>query len=146
MRRAAVILVSMCALAACQPSEEAPRGAPDSAEPTSSIVASPEALAGEYRVAGIDGADVNLPHGITASITDDRIDVHSDCIRFAWTYRFEEQLLVTEEAPVASCRRALLPEEQALQAAVEAADVVRRTPANGIEFSGGGRSLLLFGQ
>lgn len=146
MLRRAVLLLSVCALAACQPSEEAPQGALDSAEPTSSIIASPETLAGEYRVAGIDGADVNLPHGITASITDDRIDVVSDCIRFAWTYRFEEQLLATEEAPVASCRRALLPEERALREAVEAADVVRRTPANAIEFSGGERSLLLFSQ
>src|SRR5690606_30446529 len=104
------------------------------------------ALAGEYRVAGIDGADVNLPHGISAVITDERIDIQSDCIRFAWTYRFENQLLVTEQAPVASCRRAFLPQEQALQQAVEAADVVRRTPSNGIELSGGGRSVTLFSQ
>ena len=138
--------ISLCALAACQPHTEAPRGAPDSAERTSSIIASSDALAGDYRVAGIDGADVNLPHGITASIADERIDVQSGCIRFAWTYRFEEQLLVTEQAPVASCRRALLPEERTLAEAMEAADVVRRTPANGIEFSGSGHSLLLFGQ
>lgn len=133
------------ALAACQPADEAPPAIPDDTG-SASIIASSDSLAGEYRVAGIDGADVNLPHGISASITDDRIDVHSDCIRFAWTYRFEEQLLVTEDAPVASCRRALLPEEQALAEAVEAADVVRRTPANGVELSGGGRSLLLFSQ
>ena len=53
---------------------------------------------------------------------------------------------MTEQAPVASCRRALLPEERTLAEAMEAADVVRRTPANGIEFSGSGHSLLLFGQ
>ena len=141
-----LLSISLCALVACQPHTEAPREAPDSAERTSSIIASSDALAGDYRVAGIDGADVNLPHGISAFITGERIDVQSDCIRFAWTYRFEEQLLVTEQAPVASCRRALLPEEQALAEAVEAADVVRRTPANGVEFSGGGHSLLLFGQ
>ncbi len=144
--RPVILSLSICALAACQPSEETLRRAPDGTELTSSIIASPEALVGEYRVAGIDGADVDLSHGITASITDERIDVQSDCIRFAWAYRFEEQLLVTEQAPVASCRRSLLPEERAWVAAMEAADVVRRTPANGLEFSGGGRSLLLFGQ
>ena len=89
---------------------------------------------------------MNLPHGITASITDNRIEVQSDCIRFAWSYRFEDRLLATEQAPVASCRRALIAEERALSEAVEAADVVRRTPANGMELSGGGRSVALFGQ
>ena len=118
--------------------------APDEAD--SSLIATSEALAGEYRVAGIDGTDVNLPHGITASITADRIDVQSDCIRFAWSYRFEDRLLVTEQAPVATCRRALFPEERALSEAVEAADLVRRTPANGIELSGSGRSVTLFSQ
>jgi hypothetical protein len=144
--RALLLSLSICVLAACQPGEKAPPEAADSADRSSSIIASPETLAGEYRVAGIDGADVNLPHGISASITNERIDIQSDCIRFAWTYRFEGQSLVTEQAPVASCRRALLPEERALAEAMEAADAVRRTPANGIEFSGGGRSVTLFGQ
>lgn len=144
MIRAALLGLSAFVLAACQPNEDVPSGTPDEAD--SSIIATSEALAGEYRVAGIDGQDVNLPHGITASITDNRIEVQSDCIRFAWSYRFEDRLLVTEQAPVASCRRALLAEERALSEAVEAADVVRRTPANGIELSGSGRSVTLFAQ
>lgn len=145
MIRAALLCFSVCALVACQPNEDGPRATPDEAESTS-IIASAEALAGEYRVAGVDGEDVNLPHGITASITGERIDVQSDCVRFAWTYRFEDRLLVTEQAPVASCRRALLPLEQALTEAVEAADIVRRTPANGVELSGSGRSVTMFSQ
>ena len=144
MIRAALLCLSAFAVAVCQPGEEVPQGTPGGAG--SSIIATSEAFAGEYRVAGIDGEDVNLPHGITASITDNRIEVQSDCIRFAWSYRFEDRLLVTEQAPVASCRRALLAEERALSEAIEAADIVRRTPANGIELSGGGRSVALFGQ
>lgn len=144
MLRAALLCLSAIALAACQPNDDVLQTTPD--EVHSSIIATSEALAGEYRVAGIDGEGVNLPHGITASITGDHIDVQSDCIRFAWSYRFEDRLLVTEPAPVATCRRALLPEERALSEAVEAADIVRRTPANGIELSGSGRSVLLFGQ
>jgi hypothetical protein len=144
MIRAALLCLSAFSVTACQPNEEAPQDIPDEAD--SSIIAISDALAGEYRVAGVDGQDVNLPHGITASITDDRIEVQSDCIRFAWSYRFEDRLLVTEQAPVASCRRALLPEERALSEAVEAADIVRRTPANGIELSGSGRSVTLLGQ
>jgi len=144
MIRAALLCLSAFAVAACQPNDGAPHGTPEEAD--SSIIASSDALAGEYRIAGIDGEDVNLPHAITASITGNRIEVQSDCIRFAWSYRFEDRLLITEQAPVASCRRALLPEERALSEAVEAADIARRTPANGIELSGSGRSVLLFGQ
>ena len=145
MIRAALLCLSLCAVAACQPNGENP-GSTSEADDTTSIIASSEALAGEYRIAGIDGEDVNLPHAITASIAGDRIDVQSDCIRFAWSYRFEDRLLVTEPAAVASCRRALLPLERALSEAVEAADVVRRTPTGGIELSGSGRSVMLFGQ
>jgi hypothetical protein len=47
---------------------------------------------------------------------------------------------------MASCRRALLPEEDAIAAAFDNAGMVRRTPANGIEFTGGGHSVLLFSQ
>jgi hypothetical protein len=144
MIRTAFLCLSAIAVAACQPNEDVPSGTPDEAD--SSIIATPEALAGEYRVAGVDGQDVDLPHGIAASITADRIEVQSDCIRFAWSYRFEDRLLVTEQAPVASCRRALLPEERALSEAIESADVVRRTPENGIELSGSGRSVTLFSQ
>lgn len=144
MTRLGLLLASVFALGACQPAEDAP--ASTSNLDSTSIIASPEAFAGEYRVAGVDGMDLNLPHGVTAVIDESRIEVASDCIRFAWTYRFEAQMLVTEQAPVASCRRAVLPLEQALSDAVEAADIVRRTPANGVELTGGGRSLTLFNQ
>ncbi len=67
-------------------------------------------------------------------------------MKFAWSYRFEGVRLVTETAPVVTCERGLLPEEEAVQAAFEAAEAVRRLPSNGIEFSGGGRSVILFSQ
>jgi hypothetical protein len=140
-----LLLAACCLLPACQPADQAVPATPGST-PASEIVASAETLAGEYRVAGIDGADVNLPHAITASVGPERMEFTSDCIRMAWTYRFESQVLVTETAPVASCRRALLAEEQALSEAVEAAGIVRRTEANGVELSGEGHTVLLFGQ
>ena len=83
---------------------------------------------------------------MSASIAADRIDVTSDCIRFAWSYRFESGVVTTERVPRPSCRRALLPEEEAIAAAFDNAGMVRRTPANAVEFSGGGRSVTMFGQ
>ena len=118
--------------------------APAPAE-TTSVAAAP-ALAGEYRVAGIDGSEIDLPHAVTASIDSQRIHLTSDCINLAWSYRFEGEALTTERVPVEGCGRGFAPVEQELLAAFDAADTVARTPANAIEFSGGGHSVTLFSQ
>ena len=131
-------LAASVLLAACGGAEPPP---PSSAGVTERID-----LPGEYRIAGVDGVDIDLPHGISAIVSASRIDVHSGCIRFAWSYSYDGQVLTTTSEPVASCRRALLPEEQALSAAIDAATAVARTPANGIELSGAGRSVILFSQ
>lgn len=153
--RVPLLLCLAGAVAACSRPE--PTTAPAS-EPVPAAVASPaesmsrnaiasaERLAGEYRIAGVDGRDINLPYGITASISGDRIEVQADCVRLAWSYRFEGARLVTRGTPVAGCRRGLTPEEEGVRAAFEAAEAVRRLPSNGIEFSGGRRSVLLFSQ
>ena len=73
-----------------------------------------------------------MPHGISATIDDTTIRVSADCVKFAWSYRFEGVRLVTETAPVVTCERGLLPEEEAVQAAFEAAEAVRRLPSNGM--------------
>ena len=155
--RAAISALLALAVAACGQADDAETAGtapvtpaatatPVSTAPAPDLIASAESLAGEYRVAAVDGADINLPHGISASIAADRINVTSDCIRFAWSYRFESGVVTTERVPRPSCRRALLPEEEAIAAAFDNAGMVRRTPANAVEFSGGGRSVTMFGQ
>ena len=89
---------------------------------------------------------MNLPYGIGASISDDRIHVVADCVNVAWTYRYDGGRLETERVPVEGCGRGLIPLEEALVAVFDAAEQVSRTPSNGIEFSGGGHSVLLFSQ
>ncbi len=133
-----LILAAALALSAC--------AAPGGSEPHGAGDAAVAGLAGEYRVASVDGQDIDLPHAITARITHDRIEVESDCIRFAWSYRRDAQGIATLSQPAASCRRALLPQEQAVSEAFAAATTVTRTPANGLAFGGGGRSIVLFSQ
>jgi hypothetical protein len=134
----------------CQPAEEdVPSPSPRAENPIvveAGVIASPAGLAGEYRIAGVNGKDVDLPHGISAVVDETTIRVSADCLNFAWSYRFKSSRLVTETMPVASCRRALLPPDEAVRTAIDAAETVRRTPANGIELSGGGHSVTLFSQ
>ena len=140
MIRRSALVIALLALAACRAEPEAQR------EPEAPPIAAAAELVGEYRVAGVDGSDIDLPHAITASITADRIQLVSDCVNMAWGYTLTEGRLSTEQAPAEGCARGFEPTEQALLAAFDVADTVRRTPANALEFSGGGHSVTLFSQ
>jgi hypothetical protein len=124
-----------------EPANAAGPAPPAEAEPRTSL-----RLAGEYRIAGVDDGDINLPHGISATIGTNRIDVVSQCVEMAWSYRLDGTALQTTRLPVVSCDRARYPEEEAIEAAFTAAREVERTEHNGISFSGGGRSVVLFAQ
>ena len=108
--------------------------------------ASAAQLAGEYRIAGAGGQPIDLPHAITASFSEERIDVVSDCVRMRWSYRYEGGALATEPVPVISCQRGLYPEEAAVSAAFDAGGTVRRTEQNGIEIASGNSRVILFSQ
>ena len=107
----------------------------------------PLTLQGEYRVAGVDGEDLNAPTGVTVSITKDTIAL-ARCAGLAWTYRYEagrlETKLLRRLPDDLMCR--ISEEAQRVGSALGEAHQVRRTAANGLEFSGGGRSALLFSQ
>jgi hypothetical protein len=160
IRRTVLALSAAAALAACESEPgpvpaESPRPAssaateapaPPSPTPLPAAITDAAALVGEYRVAGVGGQDINLPHGITASISDGGIHVVSDCVNLSWSWSFEGARLVTERVPVEGCGRGLLPEEDAIAAAFDEATAVVRTPSNGIEFTGENGSVLLFSQ
>lgn len=114
--------------------------------PTNKMPAGPESLVGEYRIAGVGGTEIDLPHALTTRITADAIEVDSGCVNFAWTYAYDRTALATERRPAKSCERALLPDERAVAAAFDAATQAARTPANGIALTSGGHSVLLFSQ
>lgn len=141
--------LALFALAACQPAAQENPGQPAPAPvpaATPEPILSAAELQGEYRLAGIDGQDPNLPEGVAVSITADAIAVPGACVLAGWRYRFEDGRLATEEIAGPACRRAVLPHEQAIKAVFDSPDRVTRTPANGILIEGGGRSITLFSQ
>ncbi|MGB5777681.1 MAG: hypothetical protein WBH10_01250 [Allopontixanthobacter sediminis] len=139
-------VIILATLAACAPVANDPLAPGSDPAVADGVIIAPAALTGEYRLAGVDGRDINLSHGISASISEHEIEVLSQCIRFKWTYALADGVLATERTPSMSCRRALLPEEEAISRAFDDAVQVRRTPANGIEFSGEGHTVTLFSQ
>lgn len=144
-------LLAACGSAENPAADPSPTGAREAAGPPPQAASAAGALpasslAGEYRIAGVDGGDIDLPHGISATIGAHRIDVVSQCVEMAWSYRLEGTALRTTQLPVVSCDRGRYPEEEAIEEAFTDARAVERTESNGLRFSGGGRSVILFSQ
>ena len=168
MRGAAVFCAAATLLGGCQ-RIEAPTPAPSPAlSPTAIATApansaaparptAPTTLAGEWRVAGIDGAPFDEPYGLALSADHRRIWWEPQCAGVARGYRIVDGRITVGPDPDLPPRRpgdatravcAIgLPERlDDVMRALDGAETIRRTPQNGIEISGGGHGLTLFSQ
>ena len=151
-------LTTVLLLAACSaeppPVQHAPSAPLPAAPPASAAVTT---LAGEWRVAGIDGKDFNEPYGLGLSADGEEIWWAPRCAGLVRTYRISGTSLRTGPAkglrprapgeptpPV--CAIGLPPRIDEVTRALDSATTIRRTANNGVEISGGGHSLLLFTQ
>jgi len=153
MTLARASLLAALLLSACGPGADAPAAGPKQEGgpvPAGTVAGTAPAIShlrGEYRVAGVDGEELNAPTGVTVSITEDVIDL-ARCAGFAWSYAFADDILQTERiaTPADQPVCGVTDEVAQVGAALQQVNRVSRTAANGIEFSGGGRSVLLFSQ
>lgn len=141
-------------LAACGQAPEQAQQQPQ-ATPTevAASLAAPETLVGEYRVAGIDGEPLDAPFGIALSITEGRVSFEPACAAFVWSYAYKDGGLdisrrqeKLHHPPPKVCEEPVHPALDKLASALDAVNQAGRTPENGIELSGNGRSVLLFSQ
>ena len=109
-------------------------------------------LLGEYRVAGVDGAELAGAIGIAVSIDGPVLSYEPTCAGFVWNIAEQDggfsftRANRQPDGTVVACAVAIAPEQQRLGEAIDAARHAWRTPANGILLEGGGRSALLFSQ
>ncbi len=115
-------------------------------------------LAGEWRVAGIDGQPLDQPVGLAISASDREIWWEPRCAGFARSYTIDGLRIATGpalgappppspgEPPPPVCAIGLPPRLAEVFRALEQADRVGRTRENGVAISGPGHSVLLFGQ
>ena len=171
MRRLIPLAVLAMALAACGSEAPEPRdAAAEQAAPVDAPAPSPDAvvpavepvpidtLAGEWRVAGIDGENLDEDYGIALSANAERIWWEPQCAGLVRLYRIEGTAITLEppapppaqqglpRPPPALCTIGVPPAVNRVMQVLDAADTVVRTPQNGIELSGGGRTVLLFSQ
>ncbi|MWV26582.1 hypothetical protein [Aurantiacibacter rhizosphaerae] len=163
----ATLATAVLALAACssesEPEEQvatlpAPGGIenPPPAPPTTPI--SPiETLAGEWRVAGIDGEELDEAYGLALSADDADIWWEPRCANVAFGYRIDGLNLETGTAesfatvgpdgnPPPICTVGKPARLADVTRALDLAETVGRTPSNGVLIEGGGHSVLLFSQ
>ena len=139
-----------CALAGCGQQAAVPDGDPETKPVVSpdeiAVGNAPASLVGNYRVAGADGAEVDLGWAITVAITGDTIRYGSQCVSGTWTYSYTGGRMSTEAVPIALCDRGRYPAEEALDAVFGGSPTVSRTAENGLLFEGGDHSVTLFSQ
>ncbi len=117
-------------------------------EGSSAVAPAPVTLAGEWRVAGIDGQDFDEPYGIALSADGDHIWWSPRCAGQTIDYNIDGNNFeaVSPPPPPAVCAIGYPERLPEVMAAILAAERIERTPANGIRLSGQGRSLTLFAQ
>lgn len=158
----ALALALGIALAACQPrpgaapvaSPEPGASPPSSATPSAAASTPVATLAGEWRVAGVDGAPLAGAVGIALSADDAWIWWNPRCAGVAYGYAIEGytlRLRFDEPGPAGAsakpvCLIAIPLELARVQTALRAATRIERLPSNGVLLSGGGHDLLLFSQ
>ena len=149
MRGAAALCAAAVVLTACQRIEAptpAPSPSPSLAAPSP---AAPTTLAGEWRVAGIDGAPLDEPYGLALSADTRLIWMEPRCAGVARSYRISGGRIAFGPDPDARnevCAIGMPPRTDDVLRALDAAQTIRRTPSNGIEIAGGGHSLTLYSQ
>ena len=143
------ILLTALALTACGREEPIPESAQDqvvTVDGDEMPVLQQLLPQGSYRLAGVNGQDVNLGHAVTVSVSEEIIAVASQCVTPRWRYEYVDDRLRTEPIVEPMCERGRYPEEEAIAAVIDDPKDVLRTPANGIYIAGGGQSITLFSQ
>ncbi len=152
------ILLTSIGLAACKVAVPAP-SAPDPVPPAhASPAPSPVtavSLEGEWRVAAVDGAELNEPYGIALTGSARELWWAPRCAFIVRSYRMTGSTIAfgpalgapkPGEMPPPVCTVAPPPRMKEILRALDMATTVVRTEQNGVLISGHGRSVLLFSQ
>lgn len=162
------IVLAALALGACSPEPDAgdeqlsPLPANGGVEgvapaPPSQALSPIKTLAGDWRVAGIDGEPLDETYGIALRADDEEIWWEPRCANFAFAYTINGLRISTGDAepavpvepgapPPPVCTVAIPPRLAEVGRALDLAETAGRTPANGVLIEGGGHSLTLFSQ
>ncbi|KLI64937.1 hypothetical protein [Aurantiacibacter marinus] len=152
--KAVPVLAITALLLAC--SQQPAATGSDKAKAARSPAPAPATLAGEWRVAGIDGEPLDEPYGIALTADAQEIWWEPRCAGMVLSYSIDGNVLMTgprsstPPAPTSTPAPVCLVGHPArlkdVSQALQLAERIEMTPANGVLISGGGHSLTLFSQ
>lgn len=165
MIRISIIAIALLAASSCAAPEadrDASAGAASVADatptPDAAATVAPDAgtlspvttLAGEWRVAGVDGQPLDETYGLALSATDRVIRFEPGCAGRDRAYAIDGSRFRTwlseDDPQQAICEIGLPPRLQDVWRAIDAADRIARMPSNAVLIAGGGHSVTLFSQ
>lgn len=159
MKQATLTLPLLLAfLAACQQPIQATTGrdaSPPASPPSTAAAVAVINLAGEWRVAGIDGRSIDEPIALSLTGNEHQLWWQPRCAGMVRSYRLDGQAITfasTEPPRPAGapappvCEIALPPRLDEVFRALDDAQSVARSPSNGVLISGPSHSVLLFSQ
>ena len=117
----ALLLVSACASEtdeAQQPQEQA-----EQAETPASEQEAVPSLAGSWSVASIEGADLTQYYDMNATVTDDRFTIESECVRIAFDYRQDRNIVSFDPVQAAGCERMRTHNEDQIGPIIDQANI-----------------------
>lgn len=151
----AAFLLAGCEAPDSASSATATSGPEAAAEAGSAPAAAVASLAGEWRVAGIDGESLDEPYGIALRGDEGNLWWEPECAAQWRAYRIAgsriefsvpARFLPRDGTTPPVCAIGLPPRLPDVMRALDAAETIERTPQNGILIAGGGRSVTLFSQ
>lgn len=127
-------------LAACSPEAEAPVNQAEEPVAEQEAATVPQ-LDGEWRVTGVNGEDLKQAYTMNASFADGRLTIASDCVRFAWAYTQDRNIVAFTPAPAQSCERVRTTNEDQVAEVIPLANIAMFSEdGSEVELSGpGGR-------
>lgn len=141
------ILPLMLLLGACSSGGEAPAGnsienaAENGAEAPAetSAAAQVPSLKGDWSVTAFNGQPLTQVYPMSASFGDDRLTVRSDCVRMAWTYTQDRNIVAFTPAAADSCGRGHTDSELQVERALKLANIAMFTnEGQEVQISGAG--------
>ncbi len=154
--KAVPVLAVTALLLACSQQPAATGSDRTEAAPAPAPAPAPATLEGEWRVAGIDGEPLDEPYGIAMTADAHEIWWEPRCAGMVFGYTIDGNVIITgprsgtppasTSTPAPVCLVGHPTRLSDVSQALQLAERIEITPANGVLISGGGHSLTLFSQ
>ena len=140
-----MMMFAALSAASCSPPESQPvANEANSAAASVEKPAEVPSLAGEWSVTALGGQPLQQVFSMTASFTDDRMTVRSECMTFLWSYTQDRNIVRFEPVSAGRCGRNQTNDENEVERAIKGANIALFTrEGQEVRLSGNGGTATL---